>query len=133
MTLPRAALAADLIAPVVRTLPGIASDIARPGVAEEAYERLPVRAVGQLRRLFHRTRLGLGAVEAPLLLATSPADRTVPPTDGDLVAARVRGPVERLSLRRSRHVATLDHDAPELFEASARFLDAHLPAPGALS
>jgi len=128
MTLPAAALAADVIAPVVRTLPGIGSDIARPGAREEAYERMPVRAVGQLRRLFRRTREGLGAVETPLLLATSRIDHTVPPPDSDLIAARVRGPVERLSLARSHHLAPLDHDAPMLFEASARFLGTHVPA-----
>ena len=127
MTVPHLALAADLIAPVVPMLPGIGSDIARPGVSEEAYERMPVRAVGQLRRLFRRTRRGLGRVQAPLLLATSRTDHTVPPTDSDLVAARVRGRVERLSLTRSHHLATLDHDAPLLFETSARFLDAHVP------
>jgi len=130
MTLPAAAGAADLIAPVLRTLPGIGSDIARDGVHEEAYARMPVRAVGQLHRLFRRTRRGLGAVEVPLLLATSRVDHTVPPTDSDIVAAGVRGPVERLSLTRSHHLATLDHDAEMLFDASARFLEQHVPVPG---
>ncbi|WP_245822720.1 alpha/beta hydrolase [Brachybacterium avium] len=130
MTLPAAANMAELIAPVVRTLPGIGSDIARGGAREEAYPRLPVRAVAQLRRLFRRTRRGLGAVEVPLLLATSRVDHTVPPTDSDIVAAGVRGPVERLSLTRSFHLATMDHDAELLFEASARFLDQHVPSPG---
>jgi carboxylesterase len=130
MTVPRLALAADLIAPIVPTIPGIGSDVARPGVTEEAYDRLPVRAVGQLRRLFRTTRERLGAVEAPLLLATSRTDHTVPPTDSDIVAARVRGPVERLSLTRSHHLAPLDHDAPLLLETSARFLETHVPAPG---
>lgn len=130
MTLPPAAAAAGLIAPVVRTLPGIGSDIARPGAQEEAYERLPVRAVAQLRRLFTRTRAALGAVEVPLLLATSRVDHTVPPTDSDIVAAGVRGTVERLSVERSHHLVTLDHDAPLLFETSARFLDAHVSLPG---
>ncbi|GAA4527963.1 alpha/beta fold hydrolase [Brachybacterium paraconglomeratum] len=123
ITLPLVANAAELIAPVVRTLPGIGSDVALPGAVEEAYERLPVRAVAQLRRLFHRTRQQLGAVEAPLLLATSRVDHTVPPSDSDIVAAGVRGPVQRLALPRSYHLATLDHDAELLFENSARFLD----------
>ncbi|HEX7350812.1 alpha/beta hydrolase [Brachybacterium sp.] len=127
MTLPAMATAAGLIAPLVPTLPGIGSDIARAGAQEEAYERLPVRAVAQLRRLFRRTRQGLGAVELPLLLATSSVDHTVPPTDSDIIAAGVRGPVERLPLPRSHHLATLDHDATLLFETSARFLDEHVP------
>ena len=126
MTLPPAASVAELIAPVVRTLPGIGSDIALPGSTEEAYDRLPVRAVAQLRRLFRRTRQQLGAVEVPLLLATSSVDHTVPPSDSDIVAAGVRGEVERLALPRSHHLVPLDHDAQLLFDSSARFLDQHV-------
>lgn len=129
MTLPPLAAAADLIAPVVRTLPGIGSDIAKQGVSEEAYDRMPLRAVGQLRRLFRTTRAGLGAVTAPLLLATSSQDHTVPPTDSDIVAAGVSGPVERLALTRSYHLATLDHDAQLLFDTSARFLEQQMSSP----
>lgn len=130
MTLPPAAAVAGLIAPLVPTLAGIGSDVARPGVREEAYDRLPVRAVGRLRRFFSRTRAQLGAVQVPLLLATSRVDHTVPPADSDIVAAGVRGPVERLSLTRSHHLAPLDHDAAVLFATSARFLDRHVPTPG---
>ncbi|AXK44964.1 alpha/beta hydrolase [Brachybacterium saurashtrense] len=130
MTLPVAARFAELLAPVVPTLPGIGSDIAREGVEEEAYDRMPVRAVAQLRRLFSRTRARLDGVEVPLLLATSRVDHTVPPTDSDIVAAGVRGPVERLSLPRSHHLAPLDHDAPLLCETSARFLDQQVPRRG---
>ena len=87
-----------------------------------------MRAVGQLSRLFRRTREGLGAVERAAA-GDLRVDHTVPPSDSDLVASRVRGPVERLSLTRSHHLAPLDHDAPLLFETSARFLDAHVPFP----
>ncbi|MGO1228168.1 alpha/beta hydrolase [Brachybacterium sp. AOP42-C2-15] len=130
MTLPPAANFAELIAPVVRTLPGIGSDIALPGAVEEAYGKMPLRAVAQLRRFFRRTRQQLGAVEVPLLLATSSVDHTVPPTDSDIVAAGVRGPVERLALPRSYHLAPLDHDAELLFETSARFLDQQVAGSG---
>lgn len=129
MTLPAAAGVAGLLAPLLRTVPGIGSDVAREGVQEEAYERTPLRAVAQLHRLFSRTRRHLADVTVPLLLATSRTDHTVPPRDSDLVAAGVSGPVQRLSLPRSYHLAALDHDAPRLFEASARFLDRHVPVP----
>lgn len=128
MTLPAVAGAAGLLAPLVRTVDGIGSDVAREGVVEEAYERTPLRAVAQLRRLFSRTRSHLADVQVPLLLATSRADHTVPPHDSDLVAAGVSGPVQRLSLPHSYHLVPLDHDAPQLFEASARFLARHVPA-----
>ncbi|GAA1489598.1 alpha/beta hydrolase [Brachybacterium sacelli] len=129
VTLPGAAGAAGLLAPLLRTVPGIGSDVAREGAVEEAYERTPLRGVAQLRRLFSRTRDHLADVTVPLLLATSRTDHTVPPRDSDLVAAGVSGPVQRLSLPRSYHLVPLDHDAPQLFEASARFLDRHVPGP----
>lgn len=129
LTLPPLAYAAEAIAPLIRTLPGIGSDIALAGAEEEAYDRMPVRAVAQLRQLFARTRRALPDVTAPLLLVTSPLDHTVPARDSDLVAARVRGPVQRLSTPRSYHLVPLDHDAELLFTTSSRFLDRYVPNP----
>lgn len=129
VTLPPAARLAPFIAPILPTLPGIGSDIAKAGAHEEAYSRMPLRAVASLRRLFSRVRSELSAVRVPVLLATSTVDHTVPPSDSDIVAAGVRGEVERLSLTRSHHLATLDHDAEVLFDSSARFLDEHLQGP----
>lgn len=128
LSLPPIAAFTALIAPVVPTLPPIASDIAAPGITEEGYDRLPVRAVGELRQLFARVRRSLDAVRVPVLLATSRVDHTVPARDSTAIAAGVRGPVERLPLMHSHHVATLDLDAPLLFETSAQFLDRHVPS-----
>ncbi|MFQ6484203.1 alpha/beta hydrolase [Brachybacterium epidermidis] len=129
LSLPPVAALSGLMAPFVPTLPGIASDIAAPGVSEEGYDRLPMRAVGELQGLFSQVRRSLDAVDVPVLLATSREDHTVPARDSRAIAAGVRGPVERLPLLRSHHVATLDHDAPVLFDTSARFLDQHVPEP----
>lgn len=129
LTLPPAARLAPLIAPFVPSLEGIGSDIALEGAHEEAYDRVPMRGVANLRRLFSRARSQLSAVRVPVLLATSTVDHTVRPSDSDLVAAGVRGPVERLSMTRSYHLATLDHDADLLFDTSARFLDQHVQRP----
>ena len=59
--------------------------------------------VGELEPVF-------GDVTCPLLLMTCPQDHVVPPTNSDALAAAVAGPVERLSLQRSFHVATIDFD-----------------------
>nr|HNH96753.1 hypothetical protein [Microthrixaceae bacterium] len=64
----------------------------------------------------------LGRIECPLLLFTSPQDHVVPPTDSDLLAASVSGPVERVSCDRSYHVATLDLDKELIFERSVEFV-----------
>ena len=120
----RQSAAAMVLHPFVPTVAGVASDIALDGAHEEAYERVSVRSVEQLRRLQRRVRAHLDAVRCPVLLATSRIDHVVPARSSELVARGVSGPVTRLGLDRSLHVATLDHDAAELFAASAAFLAA---------
>lgn len=123
VALPRAtATAAPLLHVLVPSVGAIGSDT-RSGAQEEAYDRTPVRAVEQMRRLQRSVRRDLAAVRCPVLVATSTEDHVVDPRCSDLVAARVSGRVERMALRDSFHVATLDHDAPRLFDRSARFLD----------
>jgi carboxylesterase len=41
---------------------------------------------------------------------TSPQDHVVDPAASDLLASQVSGPVERVTLPRSYHVATHDYD-----------------------
>lgn len=122
LALPRAqAIALPVLSRVVPSIAAISGDTAN-GAQEEAYDRTPLRAVEQMRRLQRRVRADLWSVTAPVLLATSVVDHVVDPRCSDLVAARVAGPVERLSLTRSHHVATLDAEAALLFERSAEFL-----------
>ncbi|MCS6710491.1 alpha/beta fold hydrolase [Brachybacterium sp. EF45031] len=124
----------DALAPALAllpvSLPAIAGDIGRPGLREEAYARTPLRAVGQLHRLQRHTLAHLGEVTAPLLLATSTVDHVVPVRSSDLIASRVRGPVERLPLTRSYHVATLDEDADLIAQATDRHLARYLEVSG---
>jgi carboxylesterase len=44
----------------------------------------------------------------------------VPPVSSDILASRVSGPVERVTLERSYHVATLDYDKDDI---AARAVD----------
>ena len=48
-------------------------------------------------------------------------DHVVPPENSDHLAAGVSGPVERVMLERSYHVATLDYDRPEIERRSPAF------------
>jgi carboxylesterase len=52
----------------------------------------------------------LGQIRCPVLILTSREDHVVPPSSSDVLAAGVAGPVERVPLERSYHVATLDFD-----------------------
>ena len=103
-------------------VPGIGSDIALEGSVESAYPMTPVEPLLSLHAALADLRPALADVRCPVLLLTSPQDHVVEPVSSDLVAASVRGPVERVVLERSFHVATLDHDAALLERAAVDFV-----------
>jgi carboxylesterase len=110
-----------LLAEDVTVVPGIGADIARPNGREPAYPGVPVAALLSLMEGVAELEPALGELACPLLLCTSATDHVVPPSSSDLLAARVSGPVERVALERSYHVATLDWDAEEIERRSVAF------------
>ncbi|MGQ4493702.1 alpha/beta hydrolase [Dermabacteraceae bacterium P13095] len=119
----RIAPLAKTLSKVVPSLSAIGSDIAQPGVSEECYERLPVASVAQLYDLTGKVKRDLHKVSQPIFLATSTADHVVPPKHSDwLVEESSSLEIERFTMERSYHVATLDYDAEELFRRSSDFL-----------
>ena len=94
----------------VDRLPAIGSDIAMPGVSEGAYEAAPIRPLISLMEATTELHDRLGQIRCPVLILTSPQDHVVPPSSSDVLAGAVAGPVERVVLERSYHVATLDFD-----------------------
>ncbi len=63
----------------------------------------------------------LSAVTCPVFVATSRHDHVVPPVSSDLLADGVAGPVERLVLEHSFHLATLDVERDTLEAAVVAF------------
>lgn len=105
------------------TMDAIGSDIADPDVAEASYPATPLAAlvsmqVDGLVPLSQR----YSSIACPLLLFTSPQDHVVSPGDSDRLAAAYGGPVERVLLERSYHVATMDHDKDVIFERTVDFV-----------
>ena len=90
---------------------GIGSDIADPDVVESAYEAAPLVPLLSLMDGLAALQADLGAITCPVLIMTSPNDHVVEPASSDHLAEAVAGPVERVTLERSYHVATLDYDA----------------------
>jgi carboxylesterase len=102
-------------------MPSIGSDIARPGVTELAYETTPVAQLRSLMRAIVDLEPHMADIRCPVLLFTSREDHVVSPSAGDLLEARVSGPVERVRCERSYHVATLDYDGPEIAARTVAF------------
>ncbi|NHC45620.1 alpha/beta hydrolase [Motilibacter aurantiacus] len=124
LSLRRAVRLLPLLQLAVPTVPGIGSDIARPGVVELAYDRTPLRALHSLTRLWALTRQDLDRVTAPLLVMRSAVDHVVEPASTEAVLAGVASKdVEQRVLARSHHVATLDYDADSIFAATVEFAD----------
>ena len=91
---------------------GIGSDIAKDGSTEAAYPRTPLAAALSLFEGVATVAPHLGDIHCPTLLLSSRQDHVVDPVSGDMLAAGVAGPIERVHLENSYHVATLDNDAP---------------------
>ncbi|HEV7654917.1 MAG TPA: alpha/beta fold hydrolase [Mycobacteriales bacterium] len=116
----------------VPSLPGIASDIRKPGVTELAYDRTPLKAMHSLSRLWPLVAADLGRVTAPVLLFRSRVDHVVESMSGRLLRTGASSTeVTEVLLEESYHVATLDHDAPAIFAGSLEFVRTHSATPAA--
>lgn len=121
---------ADSVRDLLRTMlesgtevaPGIGSDIAKEGVHELSYPGMPIAAVLSLFDAVDGVATRLDRIACPVLLLSSREDHVVPSTSGDLLVSSVAGPVERIWLERSYHVATLDHDADEVVARTVDFV-----------
>ena len=126
VTQPQAAEIVDtlraLLAGGTEVLPGIGSDIAKPDVKESAYPETPVEAlISLLVDGIEPLSREYAGMHMPLLLMNSPQDHVVEPSNADRLAAVYGGPVERITLERSYHVATQDYDKELIFKATTEF------------
>jgi carboxylesterase len=124
-------LLAPVLKHVVRSLPGIASDIKKPGRHEVGYTRVPVRAAATMPELWRVTAAHLGEVTQPVLVFRSTVDHVVGPASMPVLFKML--PEKQLTvvpLPDSYHVATLDNDAETIFEGSAKFIADHATAAG---
>lgn len=101
--------------------PGIGSDIAMPDAHEVTYDGTPLAAVLSLFEGAEDVGDALAEIHCPVLVLSSCEDHVVDPSNGDLLAASVSGPCERIWLERSYHVATLDYDRDEVEERVTAF------------
>jgi carboxylesterase len=113
----------------VRSTPGIGGDIKKPGVAEPTVGRTPVAAFASLQQLWKVTRQDMSRITAPILMFRSREDHVVEPLSGRLLQAGATSTtVREVVLENSYHVATLDNDAPQIFEGSVEFFRSLTPS-----
>ncbi len=119
-------LLAPVLKHVLRSLPGIGSDIKKPGQVEVGYDRVPIRAAATLPKLWRTTASHLGDVTQPVLIYRSSVDHVVGPSSMRVLLSGVtEGQVTVRECADSYHVATLDNDAQAIFEGSLKFVHDH--------
>jgi carboxylesterase len=122
----RDAALARYVARTVRSRPGIGSDIKKPGMVELAYDRTPLRAFVSMQALWRVVIADLGKITVPILYYHSAEDHVVDSLSATLLhAGATATTVREVSLANSYHVATLDHDAEQIFAGSAEFIAEH--------
>jgi carboxylesterase len=114
---------------VLPSLAGVGNDIKKPGVTELAYDRLPLKALHSLTRLWALTRADLAKVTQPILIFRSREDHVIEPASVTVLREGVAATeVEERLCEDSYHVATLDNDAPAILAGSLAFVRAHSPS-----
>lgn len=109
---------------VVSSVALTGGDIKQPGVVELAYQRSPLRAAHSQLTAGKNVIRDLPEVTQPVLLLRSTEDHVVPAASSELVLARISSEDStEILLRDSYHVATLDHDAPRIFDESVQFIE----------
>ncbi len=105
----------------VEVIDGIGSDIKKEGSVEAAYPGTPLAVLLALFEAVDALEPTLGAIRCPTLLLNSREDHVVDPVSSDVLERSVGGPVERIHLDNSYHVATLDLDAPLIEQSVVDF------------
>ncbi|MCW2545028.1 MAG: putative esterase/lipase [Frankiales bacterium] len=116
-----------LMSKLVAAFPGIGSDIKKPGVTEQAYPKIPLKAAYSLQQAWPVVRADLPRITCPVLVYRSAVDHVVEPISGEALRAGCVHAEERI-LHDSYHVATLDNDATTIFEGSLEFVRQHASA-----
>lgn len=101
--------------------PPVGNDVAAPGITELAYDGIPVASALSFIEGQAELEAALADIACPVLLITSRQDHVVAPRNSDYLAERVGGPVERVWLERSYHVATIDLDKDEIEQRAVDF------------
>jgi carboxylesterase len=111
----------SMMAGGVDIIDSIGGDIADPSADEASYDATPLRPLLSMLTAGEQVRARLADIAQPTLIITSRQDHVVNPGDSDILAEQISGPVERVWLDKSFHVATLDYDKAELEQRAVEF------------
>ena len=111
------------LARIIPSLPSSTSDVSLPNPPKHGYDRLPLRALNSLRKLWSAVEENLYLIDLPLMVAYSLNDHVVNPLCSETIIENVFSEnIRELVLEESFHNVALDREADILFEVSAEFI-----------
>jgi carboxylesterase len=113
--------AEQMVAQGVTRIPGPGNDIADESQTELAYAETPPEQFLSLFDALDSVQDDLVKIHCPVLVINSEQDHVVPAGSSDHFAASVSGPVDRMDLTRSFHVATLDFERADIEARAVEF------------
>ncbi len=111
----------EMLAGGMAVIDSIGGDIADPDADEASYDATPLGPLLTMLMAGEDVRARLADIQQPTLIITSRQDHVVNPEDSDVLAEGISGPVERIWLEQSFHVATLDFDQALVELATVEF------------
>ncbi|MDD3718836.1 MAG: alpha/beta fold hydrolase [Actinomycetota bacterium] len=109
---------------VLKTIPGVGSDIKNPDAEESCYDKVPVAAAAELYQLMKVTKADIARITAPILIFSSREDHVVSTANGPFILENVSSTDKELVwLENSYHVATLDNDQQLIVDRCIEFIN----------
>ena len=88
-----------------------------------SYERIPLKALDSLRRLWNQVEKDLQLVDLPLMVSYSIADHVVDPANSETIIDSVNSvDIREVIFENSFHNVALDYDAHSMIEESIHFI-----------
>ncbi len=105
------------------SIKGGASDVAQPGAPKHGYDRIPLRALDSVRKLWRQVEHDLYLIDLPILIGYSINDHVVNPDCSHTIIDNVSSPsIREIIFERSFHNVSLDFELADLISESEEFL-----------
>jgi carboxylesterase len=112
--------ALSMFLPFVKGGPG---DVAKPGAPKHGYDRIPLRGLNQVRKLWEVVERDLYLVDLPLMVAYSLNDHVVHPVCSETIIDNVySSDIREVVFEKSFHNVALDYDAELLNDETMDFI-----------
>lgn len=112
-----------LLSTFLPSIRGGVGDVAKPGAPKHGYERIPLRGLNQVRKLWEVVERDLYLVDLPLMVAYSLNDHVVHPVCSETIIDNVySADIREVVFEKSFHNVALDHDAELLNEETMDFI-----------